>query len=236
MFMAAALTIYRTSVGKKFVMAITGIIGYGFVIGHMIGNLKVFLGASAFNEYAEFLRTVGEPVLPARVLLWIIRIVLLASVILHVTSAIQLSRQAQSGRPVKYIQKKQVQATFASLTLRWGGTAIVLFLLYHLAHFTFGFVHPNFQLTQSAAGFSHPDAYHNVVTGFLNPIVVLFYLLAVATLAMHLFHGVWSIFQTLGINNPNTDTLFRGLAIASAVVLFVGFSSVPIAVLAGFVR
>ncbi|MDZ4719965.1 MAG: succinate dehydrogenase cytochrome b subunit [Roseiflexaceae bacterium] len=234
--MTAALTIYRTSVGKKFVMAITGIIGYGFVIGHMIGNLKVFLGATAFNEYAEFLRTVGEPLLPARTLLWIIRIVLLAAVTLHVYSAIMLTRQAQVSRPVRYASQKKIQATFASLTLRWGGVAIFLFLIYHLLHFTFGVVHPDFRLESGASGLTHPDAYHNVVTGFTNPLVVIVYLLALAALAMHMFHGVWSMFQTLGLNGQTTDKFFRGLAIASAVVLFLGFSSVPISVLAGFVK
>jgi succinate dehydrogenase / fumarate reductase cytochrome b subunit len=234
--MAAALTIYRTSVGKKFVMAITGIIGYGFVIGHMIGNLKVFLGATAFNDYAEFLRTVGEPLLPARTLLWIIRIVLLASVSLHVYSAIMLTRQARVGRPVRYANQKKIQANFASITLRWGGVAIFLFLIYHLLHFTFGVVHPDFRMASGASGLTHPDAYHNVVTGFTNPLVVLVYLLAVGALAVHMFHGVWSMFQTLGINGQNSDKFFRGLAVASAVILFLGFSSVPISVLAGFVK
>lgn len=234
--MTGALTLYRTSVGKKFVMAITGIIGYGFVIGHMIGNLKVFLGATAFNEYADFLRTVGEPLLPARTLLWIIRIVLLAAVTLHIYSAIVLSRQAQVSRPVRYVNKKKVQANFASLTLRWGGLAIFLFLIYHLLHFTFGVVHPDFRLETGPTGLIHPDAYHNVISGFTNPLIVLIYLLALVALAMHMFHGVWSMFQTLGLNNPNVNRLLRGLAIASAVVLFLGFSSVPIAVLAGFVK
>jgi succinate dehydrogenase / fumarate reductase cytochrome b subunit len=235
--MAAALTsVYRTSVGKKFVMAITGVIGYGFVIGHMIGNLKVFLGPEAFNEYAEFLRTFGEPLLPARVVLWIIRLVLLASVVLHVVAAVQLTRQAQVGRPVGYNQKKRVRASFASLTLRWGGAAIFLFIIYHLLHITFGVFHPSYQLATGAHGLSHPDAYHNVVTGFTNPLVVLFYLLALLALAMHLYHGVWSALQTLGINSPVTDRLFRGIAIASAVVLFVGFMVVPLSVMAGLVR
>jgi succinate dehydrogenase / fumarate reductase, cytochrome b subunit len=234
--MAAAVAVYRTSVGKKFVMAITGLIGYGFVIGHMIGNLKVFLGAESFNHYAEFLRTVGEPLLPARTLLWIIRIVLVAAVGLHVWSALQLTRQAQVGRPVGYAKKKPVAATFASMTLRWGGVAILLFLIYHLLHFTFGAIHPDFRTITSPDGLTHPDAYHNLVVGFQNPLNVIFYLVAVAALAMHLFHGVWSMFQTLGLNGPNTDKLFRGLAVASAALLFVGFASVPISVMVGIVR
>ena len=233
--MAAALAVYQTSVGKKFVMAITGLIGYLFVIVHMIGNLKVFLGPQAFNEYSEFLRTVGEPALPARTLLWIIRLVLLASVILHVVAAVQLSRQSQVGRPIGYRQKKSVQANFASLTMRWGGVAIFLFIIYHLLHFTFGVVHPDFRELNDN-GIVHPEAYHNLVIGFQNPLVVLFYLLAVAALGMHLYHGVWSLFQTLGINRPQWNGLFRALAVASGMVLFLGFAIVPLAVLFGIVR
>jgi succinate dehydrogenase / fumarate reductase cytochrome b subunit len=233
--MAAAIAVYQTSVGKKFVMAITGLFGYLFVILHMIGNLKVFLGSQAFNEYSEFLRTFGEPVLPARTVLWIIRLVLLASVVLHVVAAVQLTRQAQVGRPVGYRQKKRVQANFASLTLRWGGVAIFLFLIYHLLHFTFGVLHPDFRELNDN-GIVHPEAYHNLVVGFQNPLVVLFYLLAVVALGMHLYHGVWSMFQTLGINRPHLNGLFRALAVLSGVVLFLGFAIVPIAVLAGIVR
>ncbi len=225
--MTAALTLYRSSIGKKAVMAITGIIGYGFVIAHMVGNLKVFEGAEGFNAYAEFLRTVGEPAVPARTLLWIARIVLLAAVTLHVVSAIQLTRQANDGRPVAYREKRRKVASFASMTLRWGGTAILLFIIYHLAHFTFGTAHPNF---------IKGDAYHNVVVGFQNPLVVGIYMIAVLALAMHLYHGVWSMLQTLGLNNARTTRLWRGLATASAIGLFLGFATVPLAVIAGLVR
>lgn len=233
--MAATIAVYRTTIGKKFIMALTGIIGYGFVIGHMIGNLKVFLGADEFNHYAAFLRTVGEPLMPERTLLWIIRIVLLASVGLHIWAAVTLTRQAQTSRPVRYQQKKAIKASFASMTLRWGGVAIFLFLIYHLLHFTFGTIHPDFQrITEN--GMTHPNAYHNLVVGFQNPLAVGFYLLAVASLAMHLYHGVWSALQTLGVNSKVTDRLFRGLAVLSAIVLFVGFSIVPVSVLLGIVR
>jgi succinate dehydrogenase / fumarate reductase, cytochrome b subunit len=227
--MATALTLYRSSIGKKAIMAITGFIGYGFVIIHMIGNLKVFQGREHFDEYAEFLRTVGSPAVPEGALLWIIRIVLLAAVALHVWMAVSLTRQDLGARNVRYRQKKQVQASFASLTLRWGGIALFLFIIYHLLHFTFGVaaIHPTFV---------RGAAYDNVVAGFLNPLNVLVYLLAMAALAMHMYHGVWSMFQTLGLNGSRTDGLWRGLAVLSAVALFVGFSLVPVAVVAGFVR
>lgn len=233
---AATLGVYRTSIGKKFLMAITGIIGYLFVIAHMVGNWKIFLGADALNHYSEFLRTVGEPIVPARTVLWILRIVLLASVIIHVAMAIQLSRQAQTSRPVGYRKKQAVQANFASMTLRWGGTAIFFFLIYHLLHFTIGTVHPQFQTITGAEGLVHPNAYHNVVSGFENPVNVIIYLVAVAALGMHLYHGVWSLFQTLGMNRPHLNGLFRGLATLSGIGLFLGFAVVPLAVLFGFVR
>ncbi len=227
--MTAALTLYRTTIGKKAVMAITGLIGYGFVIAHMLGNLHAFEGAESFNHYAEFLRTVGEPVIPRVGLLWILRLMLLASVILHVMAAVQLTRLDLDSRPTAYARKRRVQASFASMTLRWGGLAIFLFLIYHLLHFTFGaaIVHPDFR---------QGDAYHNLVVGFKNPLAVGFYVLAVGALGLHMYHGVWSLFQTLGLNGTRTNGFFRGLAVLSAVGLFLGFSIVPVAVIAGFVR
>lgn len=226
---ATTFPLIRSSIGKKAIMAVTGFIGYGFVILHMVGNLKVFTGREHFDTYAEFLRTVGEPVFPERTLLWLLRIVLLAAVILHVWMAVSLTRQDLSARQVRYREKKQVQASFASLTLRWGGIAILLFLIYHLLHFTFGWtaVHPTFV---------RGAAYDNLVAGFLNPLNVLVYLLAVAALGMHLYHGVWSMFQTLGLNGARTDRLLRGLSVLSGVGLFLGFAVVPVAVLLGFVR
>ena len=232
---AATLAVYRTSIGKKFLMAITGIIGYLFVIAHMVGNWKIFLGADALNHYSGFLRTDGEPVLPARTLLSILRIVLLAAVIIHVAMAIQLSRQAQTSRPSGYRKKQNIQANFASVTLRWGGTAIFFFLIYHLLHFTFGTVHSDFrEMTDN--GLVHPEAYHNVIVGFSNPLNVLIYLIAVAALGMHLYHGVWSLFQTLGLNRPHLNSLFRGLAVLSGIGLFLGFAVVPVAVMVGFLK
>jgi succinate dehydrogenase / fumarate reductase cytochrome b subunit len=227
--MAATLALYRSSIGKKAIMAITGLIGYGFVILHMVGNLKVFQGQEHFNEYAEFLRTVGEPAVPERTLLWVIRIALLAAVILHVWMAISLTRQDVASRPVGYREKRRVQQSFASMTLRWGGIAIFLFLIYHLAHFTFGVapIHPNF--VKGAA-------YQNLVLGFQNPLHVVLYLIATAALGMHLYHGVWSMFHTLGLNAPRTNSLFRGLAAFSGIGLFLGFAVVPIAVLTGIVQ
>jgi succinate dehydrogenase / fumarate reductase cytochrome b subunit len=210
-------------------MAVTGLIGYGFVIVHMIGNLKAFTGAEHFDAYAEFLRTVGEPVFPERTLLWILRIVLLVAVVLHVWMAVALSKQDLESRPVRYRQSKQIQASHASLTLRWGGIAIFLFLIYHLLHFTFGVaaVHPTFV---------RGAAYANMVAGFQNPLNVAIYLLAMAALGMHLYHGVWSVFQSLGLNGARTNGLWRGLSVLSGVGLFLGFAVLPIAVLTGILK
>lgn len=224
--MAAALTLYQSTVGKKVMMALTGLIGIGFVVAHMIGNMKVFLGEAAFDEYAEFLRTVGEPALPYGTLLWIIRLVLLGAVALHVSAAYQLTQQSLAGRPMRYVFKRRnVQASYASRTMRWGGVILLLFVIYHLLHMTFGALHPSF-----ISG----KAYHNFVVGFQLWPVTLFYVLAMAALAAHVYHGFWSMFQTLGLNNVHFTRLLHGLAALAALVLFFGFISGPVAVTLGY--
>lgn len=226
--MAAAMTLYRSTIGKKAIMAVTGVIWYGFVIVHMIGNFKIFEGAEKFNDYSHFLRVVGEPALPAGSILWLVRIVLVVSLILHVNAAIQLTRIDVAGRPVAYKKVKRKQASFASLTLRWGGAAIFFFVIYHLMHFTIGSVHPQF---------IEGEPYHNVVSGFqLQPMMAGVYLVAVAAMGTHLYHGVWSATQTLGINNRRSDKLFRGLALLSGIGLFAGFATVPVVVLLGLIK
>jgi succinate dehydrogenase / fumarate reductase cytochrome b subunit len=226
--MAAALTLYRSTIGKKAIMAITGVILYGFVFVHMIGNLKIFEGREGFNHYSEFLRVVGEPALPAGTILWIIRIVLLVSLVLHVTAAIQLTRIDTAGRPQAYKKVRRKQASFASMTLRYGGAAIFFFVVYHLMHFTIGTAHPDFV---------YGDVYNNVIVGFTSqPAVAGVYILAVAALGMHLYHGVWSALQTLGLNNRRNDGLFRAIAALSGVGLFIGFATVPVVVLLGIIQ
>jgi succinate dehydrogenase / fumarate reductase cytochrome b subunit len=224
--MAAALTLYRSSIGKKTIMALTGLIGIGFVVMHMVGNLKVFLGAQAFNDYAHFLREFGEPVLPYSTVLWIIRLVLLGAVALHILAAYQLTRQDWAGRPVRYARQKPVQATFASRTMRWGGVILALFIVYHIAHMTLGIVHPNFE---------EGNAYQNYVIAFQVWWVTLFYVLAMLALGLHIYHGFWSLFQTLGLNNRTYNQLLRGLALLIALVLVGGFLAPALAVLFGVV-
>jgi succinate dehydrogenase / fumarate reductase, cytochrome b subunit len=224
--MAAALTLYRSSIGKKTIMALTGLIGIGFVVMHMVGNLKVFLGAQAFNDYAHFLREFGEPVLPYSTVLWIIRLVLLGAVALHILAAYQLTRQDWAGRPVRYARQKPVQATFASRTMRWGGVILALFIVYHIAHMTLGIVHPNFE---------EGNAYQNYVVAFQVWPVTLIYVIAMLALGLHIYHGFWSLFQTLGLNNRTYNQLLRGLALLIALVVVGGFLAPALAVLFGVV-
>jgi succinate dehydrogenase / fumarate reductase cytochrome b subunit len=225
-----AVVLWGTMVGKKIVMAVTGVVLVGFVLAHMLGNLKIFLGAEAIDAYAVFLRTMGEPLFPYSMLLWVARIVLLACVALHITAAVQLTRMNWAARPQGYETKKSIATTYAARTMRWSGVILVLFIVYHLLHLTAGAV--GFQ----SGEFIHLSVYHNVVAGFSVWYVALFYIVAMACLCLHLDHGIWSMLQTLGWNNaritPALQTLSRGLAL----VVFVGFISVPVAVLAGWLR
>ena len=226
--MAAVLALPRTSIGKKAIMAITGLIYVGFVFFHMYGNTKAFLGATYFNDYAEGLRAVGEPIFGHLHLLTVARIVLVVAMVLHIWAAITLTRQAQSARPANYKKVKRVQADYASLTMRYGGVALAFFLFYHLAHFTWGVPAIHNQFEQG-------NAYHNLVTGFQNPLNIVLYLVAVTALGFHLYHGTWSLFQTLGLLNRNTTQAVRGLAILLALVIPIGFASVPIAIMLGII-
>lgn len=234
-----ARTIYTSSIGKKLIMAVTGFIYVAFVIAHMAGNLKVFLGQEVLNQYAGFLRTVGEPLFPPTFLLWIVRIVLIVAIVLHVLMAYQLTRDDWAARPVKYNTKHVVQATFASMTMRWGGIALLLFIIFHLLHFTFGVVGygpsgtASAYIPESAQGFS---TYQNVVTGFQNVPISIIYILAMVALALHLYHGSWSMFQTLGLNSRRYNGLWRFIATAIAVVVFIGNSSIPLAVVFGILH
>jgi succinate dehydrogenase / fumarate reductase cytochrome b subunit len=217
--MSRALTFYSTSIGKKVVMAITGLILYGFVIGHMLGNLQVFIGAGQMNQYAAMLKANSA-------LLWGVRLVLLATVILHIVAATQLTRMSQRSRPEGYYYKDVIQADYAARTMRWSGLIIAVFVIYHLLHFTVGTVHPQFD--------AH-DVYRNVISGFRVWPVSLFYTIAMVALAFHLWHGVWSMFQTLGLINPKSDKIIRRLAAIATLAIVVGFISLPMAVLAGFI-
>ena len=214
---------WQSQVGKKVVMAVTGLIGVGFVIGHMVGNLQMFSGPEKINSYAHFLHgTMGNA-------LWLVRLVLLGAVALHVTAAVQLTRQKQAARPAGYGYKKwepQI-STFASRSIRWGGLFLLVWLVFHILHFTARVIFP---------GYSEVDVYGNVVRGFSNPIVVAFYVLAMAFLALHLYHGAWSSVRTLGLSRPRPRPTSRNVATIVAAVVALGFVAVPLAVLFGVVK
>ena len=220
-----AVALWSTMVGKKVAMAVTGIVLVGFVIAHMLGNLKIFLGAEAIDAYAVFLRTMGEPLFPYRALLWGVRIVLLACVALHITAAVQLTRMNWAARPLAYDTKDSIATTYAARTMRWSAVILVLFVVYHLLHLTAGTV--GFQ----PGTYVPLSVYHNVVGGFSVWYVSLFYVLAMACLCLHLDHGIWSMLQTLGWSTARNERGLKVLSRVIAVVVSLGFVAVPAAVM-----
>jgi succinate dehydrogenase / fumarate reductase cytochrome b subunit len=222
-----ALTLRDSTVGKKIMMAVTGVILIGFVIVHMIGNLKVYQGADVFNHYAEGLRTLGEPFFGYGQLLWILRIILLAAVIIHIVAAVQLVLHSRKARAIGYRKYDgDMVFSYASRTMTWGGLIILGFVIYHLLHLTFGSAHPDF---------IPGDAYHNLVAGFRSWPVSIAYVLAMIPLGFHLYHGFWSMLQTLGASNPKVNRIRRPIAAVLALVVVLGNISFPVAVLTGVV-
>ena len=211
---------YTSTVGKKAVMAISGCVLFLFVLGHLIGNLQIYEGPEKLNRYAVFLRS-----LPA--LLWTVRVVLLAMVVLHIWSSVQLALRNLEARPIGYVKKKAAGSTYASRTMYWSGPIILAFVIYHLLDFTFGTVNPDF-----VAG----DVYSNVVASFSVIPVSAFYIIAMLLLGMHLYHGLWSMFQSLGFYHPRYTLALKRLAAAVAILIAAGNISIPVAVMAGVVR
>lgn len=225
--MRRVIGLYRSSVGKKIVMALTGILLFGFVLAHMIGNLKMFLGQSHFDAYARFLRTVGEPAFMEGQILWIARIALLGSVGVHALAAWQLTRKSWAARAIGYEKNDDLSFSYASRTMRWGGVILAAFVLYHLLHFTTGTLLP---------GFDETSPYRNVIRGFQSWPAALIYVVALVMLCFHLYHGLWSATQTLSVTNPRVLQWRRPVAAVIAFVICLGFVSVPLAVLAGIVK
>ncbi len=218
-------------------MAVSGVVLFGFVLVHMAGNLKLSQGPEKLNGYAAWLREVGTPALPPSGLLWIARLVLVVAVVAHVVSAYQLTRISRRARPERYRVRRYVTADYASRTMRWGGVIILFFVIYHLMHLTWGNVHPDFQPHVVAAdGSDRYFAYQNVVAGFSVWWVSAFYMLAQLCLGLHLYHGLWSMLQTLGLARQSRQPWRRRMAAAFAVVVTLGNLSFPIAVLGGWVR
>lgn len=225
--LAKPVPFWETSVGKKYIMAGTGVIWFLFLILHLWGNLHIYSGAAYINTYADFLRTVGEPFFGYSQLLWLTRILLAPSLLVHAILAFQVKRQDAVGRPHGYALRKNLQSTFAGRTMIWGGIVIVLFLIYHILDFTLGVVNPSFE---------PGNVYHNVIASFSLWPVALFYILAMVAVGFHLYHGIWSTFQTLGLNTRRTTRAIRGVATFFALALAVGNISIPVAVLTGIVK
>jgi len=221
------LSLWGSTIGKKYVMAITGLIWFGYLIVHLWGNLNIYAGPVFLNTYGDWLRIVGEPFLGYSQFLWLARIILIPAFVVHVWAAVQLTSRDRASRPQRYSMRKNVESTFASRTMIYGGVFVLLFLIYHLLDFTFGTVNPSYEPA---------NIYHNVVASFQRWPVVLFYELAMIAVGLHLFHGIWSTFQTLGWNTARLTHGVRNLATFFAVLLTVGNMSIPLAVLTGVVK
>jgi succinate dehydrogenase / fumarate reductase cytochrome b subunit len=218
---------WRSAIGKKWVMAVTGIMLLGFVLFHMIGNLKIYLGAVHLDEYAEWLRTIGEPFVPRGVFLWILRVGLILAFFGHIVSAAQLTRMNHRSRPVKYQSPRDyVAADFASRTMRWTGVIVGLFVIFHLMDLTWGTVDP---------GWARGHVYANVIHSFQRVPVAIVYIVANIALAFHIYHGAWSMFQSLGINNPKWNDARRTFALGFALLIGIANVSFPLLVVTGVV-
>lgn len=236
--------LFRSSIGRKIIMAVTGVVLVGFVVGHLVGNLQVFSHPDKVNGYAEFLHQLGP-------LLWVARLVLIASVGLHIWAAVSLSLENLSARGSEpYGVKRTLRATLASRTMRWTGLVVLAFLLYHLAHFTLGATQtatykaslPAYVLQADyrvagflavPAGTKVADVHSMVILGFQNGVVSLFYIVAVGLLSLHLLHGIDSLFQTLGLRSARWSSLLRRFAVLFCALYFLGNLAIPGAVLAG---
>lgn len=217
--------IFRSSVGRKYLVALTGFIAFGYLLGHMAGNLQIFVGQEQLNAYAHSLKSLGP-------LLWIIRAALLAIFGIHIWLSTLLKYDSLAARPDNYIKKATVKASLASRTMILSGVTVLAFVIYHLLHFSAHITDPSFADLVDSSG--RPDVYSMIIIGFSNLLVSGFYILAVGLLCHHLSHGLMSMFQSLGVNNHRFQKTLDIFAHAFAVILFLGFSSVPVAVIAGW--
>jgi succinate dehydrogenase / fumarate reductase cytochrome b subunit len=227
------LDLYGTAVGKKYVMAITGVVGIGYIVAHMVGNLKMYLGKGSngvyeLDHYGEFLRELLVPIFPRTVVLWGLRLSLIVALVLHLHAAYSLTVLNRKARPVKYQSARDYQiANFASRTMRWTGLIVLAFIVWHLLDLTAGTVNP---------GFVRGETYRNVDASLSRVPVALAYIIANLALGVHLYHGTWSLFQSIGWANPRFTAWRRYLATGLATVVVVGNVSFPVAVLAGIVK
>lgn len=218
--------IFGSTVGKKAIMATTGVILLLYLIAHMLGNLRIFFGEESINRYAVWLREIAEPLLGYGGLVWVIRVVLTLSVVLHIVTATQLARRARQARPVRYATRPKVQGSYAARTMRWGGVIIALFVTYHVLDLTVGWLNPDFE---------HGEVYDNIVVDFQHWYVALAYTAAVVVVGVHIRHGVASALRSLGVTTARGERVVNVAAIVFATALVVGFLSVPFSVFFGLV-
>lgn len=222
--------IYTSVVGKKAIVAVTGAILLGFLVLHAVGNIKVFLPDSApgvpdIDVYAHFLRTMGEPLLPRKAILWTVRTVLSLSLLLHLLCVFQLAQRNRLARPVPYQRTQPYRATLPARSMLVTGSLILIFVIVHLLQFTTG--------TIDSARFTEGAVYANLYRTFQVSYYAAFYLFVLSVLALHLYHGAWSLFQTLGVDNPDRNPSLRRFALVITAALFLAFASVPIAFYSG---
>jgi len=217
--------LFRTAVGLKFIVAVTGIVLFLWIVIHMLGNLKTFLGEAEIDAYAAGLKTLGKPILPHGFAVWTTRIILIVCLVLHMIAVVKLTLMNRAARPISYARYVPREATLAARTMLWSGPLLLVYVVYHLLHLTTGTIRP--------AAFVHGKVYANLYHSFSLGGVVFVYVAAVALLALHLYHGVWSFFQTVGLDNPDRNRQLRRFAAAAAIVLFLGFAAVPLSFLFG---
>jgi succinate dehydrogenase / fumarate reductase, cytochrome b subunit len=217
-----AVTFLQSTNGKKVVMAVTGAMMFLFVIGHLLGNLQVFEGPEKINAYSRFLHSIGE-------VLWIVRGTLIIAIVLHIIATVQLALRNKKARPIGYSRKEAINSSYASRTMYWSGPIVLAFIIFHLLQFTAGYIHPEAQFIEG-------DVYHNLVSGFQVWWVSAWYIFAITLLGFHLRHGIWSMFQSVGIAHPRHTQTMKVAALLIATLIVLGYISIPISILLGLVR
>lgn len=223
-------SVSQTSIGRKFLMAGSSIILFAYIVAHLAGNLKIFFGEDSFNRYAEWLRVVGTPMFPDQGVLWVARVILLAALLVHLVAYLDLWRRKRRARSVPYKKFEPQVFSWTSRTMAWGGIAILAFVIFHVLHLTTGHVEPD-----TAYRFEYGNPYANAIAGFGVWWVTAFYVVGVVALGMHLYHGLWSALQTFGINNPKYNRYRRPTAGVIAILITVGYLSIPLAVMMGVI-
>ena len=223
-----AARFYEAPIGKKVAMAVTGVVLFGYVVGHLLGNLQIYAGPDQINRYAAFLHAPANAVM-----LWTIRLFLTGCLALHIVASVQLWLQSRAARPVRYYKKDDVPASYAARTMIWSGPIVGAFVVFHILHLTVGAV-PGLPLLDLAE--HEPDVRANVIAGFQQPLVAGFYILAIVLLCTHLYHGLWSMFQSMGLSHPRYTPVIQCGAKIVAILIAAGNISIPVAVMAGLIK